>query len=201
ARRSSDLAVFVAIGGGGLIAGVATYIKQLRPDIQVISVQTEDSDAMVRSVHAGRRLALPDVGLFSDGTAVKLVGEETFRLTRKYVDDFVTVDTDAICAAIKDVFQDTRNVLEPAGALAIAGATKYPSQHRWKGKTVVAIASGANMNFDRLGFVADRADVGQDREAVFAVSMPEERGSFKRFCRLVGRRNVTEFNYRMSETE
>lgn len=194
-------AVFVAIGGGGLIAGVATYIKQLRPDIKVIGVQTEDSDAMVRSVRAGRRVTLPDVGLFSDGTAVKLVGEETFRLTRKYVDDFVTVDTDAVCAAIKDVFQDTRSVLEPAGALAVAGAKKYLAQQRWKGKTVVAIASGANMNFDRLGFVADRADVGQEREAVFAVSMPEERGSFKRFCKLVGDRNVTEFNYRMSETD
>lgn len=194
-------AVFVAIGGGGLMAGVATYIKQLRPDIKVIGVQTEDSDAMVRSVRAGRRVTLPDVGLFSDGTAVKLVGEETFRLTRKYADDFVTVDTDAVCAAIKDVFQDTRNVLEPAGALAVAGAKKYLAQHRWKGKTVVAIASGANMNFDRLGFIADRADVGQEREAVFAVSMPEERGSFKRFCKLVGDRNVTEFNYRMSETD
>ncbi len=194
-------AVFVAIGGGGLIAGVATYIKQLRPDVKVIGVQTEDSDAMVRSVRAGRRVTLSDVGLFSDGTAVKLVGEETFRLTRKFVDDFVTVDTDAICAAIKDVFQDTRSVLEPAGALAIAGAKKYLAQKRWKGKTVVAIASGANMNFDRLGFVADRADVGQDREAVFAVSMPEERGSFRRLCRLVGERNVTEFNYRMSESE
>jgi len=194
-------AVFVAIGGGGLIAGVATYIKQLRPDVKIIGVQTEDSDAMVRSVRAGRRLALPDVGLFSDGTAVKLVGEETFKLTRKYVDDFVTVNTDAVCAAIKDVFQDTRSVLEPAGALAVAGAKQYVAQQRWKDKTLVAIASGANMNFDRLRFVAERADVGEAREAVFAVTMPEERGSFKRFCALVGERNVTEFNYRMSDTE
>ncbi|GAA5236700.1 threonine ammonia-lyase, biosynthetic [Verticiella sediminum] len=194
-------AVFVAIGGGGLIAGVATYIKQLRPDVKIIGVQTEDSDAMVRSVRAGRRVTLNDVGLFSDGTAVKLVGEETFRLTRKYVDDFVTVDTDAVCAAIKDVFQDTRSVLEPAGALAVAGAKQYLAQHRWKDKTVVAITSGANMNFDRLRFVTDRAEVGEAREAVFAVTIPEERGSFRRFCSQLGDRNVTEFNYRMSDSE
>ncbi len=194
-------AVFVAIGGGGLISGVATYIKQLRPEIRVIGVQMADSDAMVRSVKAGRRITLPDVGLFSDGTAVKLVGEETFRLTRKFVDDFVIVDTDAVCAAIKDVFQDTRSVLEPAGALAVAGAKRYLIDHRWKGKTVVAIASGANMNFDRLRFVAERADVGEAREAIFAVTMPEERGSFRRFCKLLGQRSVTEFNYRMSDTK
>src|SRR5690606_270433 len=134
-------------------------------------------------------------------TAVKLVGEETFRLTRKFVDDFVIVDTDAVCAAIKDVFQDTRSVLEPAGALAVAGAKRYLIDHRWKGKTVVAIASGANMNFDRLRFVAERADVGEAREAIFAVTMPEERGSFRRFCKLLGQRSVTEFNYRMSDTK
>jgi len=155
----------------------------------------------VRSVRAGRRVALPDVGLFSDGTAVKIVGEETFRLTRKFVDDFVVVDTDAVCAAIKDVFQDTRSVLEPAGALAVAGAKRYLADQRWKGKTVVAITSGANMNFDRLRFVAERADVGEAREAVFAVTMPEERGSFRRFCKLLGQRAVTEFNYRMSDTQ
>lgn len=194
-------AVFVAVGGGGLISGVATYIKQLRPEIKVIGVQMTDSDAMVRSVRAGRRVALPDVGLFSDGTAVKIVGEETFRLTRKFVDDFVVVDTDAVCAAIKDVFQDTRSVLEPAGALAVAGAKRYLADQRWKGKTVVAITSGANMNFDRLRFVAERADVGEAREAVFAVTMPEERGSFRRFCKLLGQRAVTEFNYRMSDTQ
>ncbi len=192
-------AVFVPVGGGGLIAGVATYIKLLRPDIQVIGVQTEDSNAMARSFHAGRRVTMSDVGLFSDGTAVKLVGEETFKLTRKYVDDFITVNTDALCAAIKDVFQDTRSVLEPAGALAIAGAKRYLTDNGWKDRTVVAIASGANMNFDRLRFVAERAEVGEAREAVFAVTMPEARGSFKRFCGLVGARNVTEFNYRMAE--
>ncbi len=192
-------AVFVPVGGGGLIAGVAVYIKQLRPEVQVIGVQTEDSNAMARSFEAGRRIALNDVGLFSDGTAVKLVGEETFKLTRKYVDGFVTVNTDELCAAIKDVFQDTRHVVEPAGALAVAGAKKYLTENKWKNRTVVAITSGANMNFDRLRFVAERAQVGEAREAIFAVTMPEERGSFRRFCSLIGERNVTEFNYRMAE--
>lgn len=194
-------AVFVPVGGGGLIAGVAAYIKQLRPEIKIIGVQTEDSDAMVRSVRAGRRVQLPDVGLFSDGTAVKLVGEETFRLVRRYVDDFVVVDTDAICAAIKDVFQDTRSVLEPAGALAVAGAKRYLLEQKWKNKTVVAIACGANMNFDRLRFVAERAVVGEAREAIFAVTMPEQRGSFRRFCELLNGRSVTEFNYRISDAD
>jgi threonine dehydratase len=194
-------AVFVAVGGGGLISGVATYIKQLRPDIKIIGVQTEDSDAMARSVRAGRRVTLTEVGLFSDGTAVKLVGAETFKLVRKYVDDFVIVDTDAICAAIKDVFEDTRSVLEPAGALAIAGAKKYLLANKWKNKTVVTIACGANMNFDRLRFVADRAEVGEMREAVFAVTMPEQRGSFRQLCELLGERNVTEFNYRISDAQ
>ncbi len=194
-------AIFVAIGGGGLISGVATYVKALRPEIKIIGVQTEDSDAMVRSVKAGKRIRLSEVGLFSDGTAVKQVGIETFRLTRQYVDDFVVVDTDAICAAIKDVFQDTRSVLEPAGALAVAGAKQYAQSHRWKDKTLVAIACGANMNFDRLRFVAERADVGEAREALFAITLPEERGSFKQLCELVGPRNVTEFNYRISDAK
>ncbi|MFV0282721.1 MAG: threonine ammonia-lyase, biosynthetic [Castellaniella sp.] len=194
-------AVFVAIGGGGLIAGIGAYIKQLRPEVRIIGVQTEDSDAMVRGVQAGRRVRLADVGLFSDGTAVKQVGQETFRLVREYVDDFVTVDTDAICAGIKDVFQDTRSVLEPAGALALAGAKRYAALHKWKGKTLVAITSGANMNFDRLRFVAERADVGEAREALFAITLPEQRGSFLRLCEAVGQRAVTEFNYRISDAE
>lgn len=192
-------AVFAAIGGGGLIAGVASYIKQLRPDIKIIGVQTEDSNAMIRSVKAGRRIELHDVGLFSDGTAVKQVGLETFRLTREYVDDFITVDTDAICGAIKDVFQDTRSVLEPSGALAIAGAKRYAALHKLKNKNLVAIASGANMNFDRLRFVADRADVGEAREALFALTIPEQRGSFLKLCETIGSRSVTEFNYRISD--
>jgi threonine dehydratase len=199
-------AIFVAIGGGGLIAGVAAYVKAVRPDIKIIGVQTSDSDAMARSLKAGRRVTLTDVGLFSDGTAVKLAGEETFRLAQKYVDDVILVDTDAVCTAIKDVFQDTRSILEPAGALAIAGAKAYLERARLdkkplKNETLVTIASGANMNFDRLRFVAEMADIGAAREAVFAVTIPEQRGSFRRFCELVGPRNVTEFNYRISDQE
>jgi threonine dehydratase len=192
-------AVFVAIGGGGLISGVAAYIKAVRPEIKVIGVQMTDSDAMIRSVQAGKRISLTDVGLFSDGTAVKQVGVETFRLTRALVDEFMTVDTDAVCAAIKDVFQDTRSILEPAGALAVAAVKQYVDKHQIQGQTLIAIACGANMNFDRLRFVAERADVGEEREALLAVTIPEERGSFKRFCQVIGPRSVTEFNYRISD--
>lgn len=192
-------AIFVPIGGGGLIAGVAAYVKQLRPEIKIIGVQTEDSAAMQRSVEANERLVLNEVGLFSDGTAVKQVGSETFKLVQQYVDDFVLVNTDAICAAIKDVFQDTRSVMEPAGALAVAGAKKYIRQHNISGQTFVAITSGANMNFDRLRFVAERADVGLAREALYAVTLAEERGSFLRLCDALGDRAVTEFNYRISD--
>ena len=194
-------AVFVAIGGGGLISGVAAYIKAVRPEIKVIGVQTTDSDAMLRSVRAGKRVQLTDVGLFADGTAVKLVGEETFRLARELVDDFVVVDTDAACAAIKDVFQDTRSILEPSGALGVAAIKQYVETHRCTGKTFIAITCGANMNFDRLRFVAERAEVGENREALFAVTIPEERGSFKHFCELLGPRSVTEFNYRISDSK
>jgi threonine dehydratase len=197
-------AIFVAIGGGGLIAGVGAYVKSIRPDIKIIGVQTTDSDAMARSLAAGRRVTLPDVGLFSDGTAVKLVGEETFRVAKKVVDEIIVVDTDAVCAAIKDVFQDTRSILEPAGALAVAGAKAYVERERLaktpiRDETLVAVACGANMNFDRLRFVAERAEVGEAREAIFAVTIPEERGSFRRFCELVGARSVTEFNYRIND--
>jgi threonine dehydratase len=192
-------AVFAAVGGGGLIAGVGSYVKALRPEIRVIGVQTTDADAMARSLAAGRRVTLQDVGLFSDGTAVRTVGEETFRICREVVDEVITVDSDALCAAIKDVFQDTRSILEPAGALAVAGAKAYVQRRRLRGKTLVTIACGANMNFDRLRFVAERAEVGEHREAVFAVTIPEERGSFRRFCELIGHRNVTEFNYRIAD--
>jgi threonine dehydratase len=194
-------AVFVAVGGGGLISGVAAYIKAVRPEIRVIGVQTVDSDAMARSVQAGKRVRLGDVGLFSDGTAVKQVGEETFRVARALVDEFILVDTDAVCAAIKDVFQDTRSVMEPAGALGVAAAKAYVERERCKGRTLVAITCGANMNFDRLRFVAERAEVGEEREALFAVTLPETRGSFKRFCELIGPRSVTEFNYRISDQQ
>ena len=191
-------AVFVAIGGGGLIAGVASYIKAVRPEVKVIGVQMNDSDAMLRSVRAGKRVTLADVGLFSDGTAVKLVGEETFRIARALVDDYVVVDTDAVCAAIKDVFQDTRSILEPAGAMGVAAIKQYAAEHKAKGQTFVAITCGANMNFDRLRFVAERAEFGEEREALFAVTLPEARGSFKRLCAQIGSRSVTEFNYRIS---
>ncbi|HET7867892.1 MAG TPA: threonine ammonia-lyase, biosynthetic, partial [Burkholderiaceae bacterium] len=194
-------AVFVAVGGGGLISGVAAYLKAVRPEIRVIGVQTADSDAMARSVHRGKRVRLSDVGLFSDGTAVKQVGEETFRLARALVDEFIIVDTDAVCAAIKDVFQDTRSVMEPAGALGVAAVKAYVERERCKGQTLVAITCGANMNFDRLRFVAERAEVGEEREALFAVTLPETRGSFKRFCELIGPRSVTEFNYRISDQQ
>jgi threonine dehydratase len=192
-------AVFVAIGGGGLVAGVASYIKAVRPEVKVIGVQMNDSDAMLRSIRAGRRVTLADVGLFSDGTAVKLVGEETFRIARELVDDYVVVDTDAVCAAIKDVFQDTRSILEPAGAMGVAAIKQYAAEHKSKGQTFVAITCGANMNFDRLRFVAERAEFGEEREALFAVTIPEVRGSFKRLCELIGSRSVTEFNYRISD--
>jgi threonine dehydratase len=196
--------VFVAIGGGGLISGVANYIKAVRPEIKVIGVQMNDSDAMIRSVAAHKRVTLQDVGLFSDGTAVKLVGEETFRISRELVDEFMTVDTDAVCAAIKDVFVDTRSIVEPAGALAVAAIKQYVAKHKTQGQTYAAILCGANMNFDRLRFVAERAEVGEEREALFAVTIPEERGSFKRFCELIGElpggpRSVTEFNYRIND--
>ncbi len=198
-------AVFVAIGGGGLISGVANYIKAVRPEIKVIGVQMNDSDAMIQSVAARKRVTLPDVGLFSDGTAVKLVGAETFRVARGLVDSYITVDTDSVCAAIKDVFVDTRSIVEPAGALAVAAIKQYVATHKTRGETYAAILCGANMNFDRLRFVAERAEVGEEREALFAVTIPEERGSFRRFCELIGNlpggpRNVTEFNYRISDS-
>jgi len=192
-------AIFVAVGGGGLISGVAAYVKAVRPAVKIVGVQTTESDAMTRSLAAGRRVELQQVGLFSDGTAVRLVGKETFRLCRLHVDQMVTVDTDEICAAIKDVFQETRSILEPAGALGVAGAKAYAARTPLGGKTIAAIACGANMNFDRLRFVAERAEVGEKREEIFAVTIPEARGSFKRLCSLIGDRNVTEFNYRIAD--
>ncbi|MDP2809912.1 MAG: threonine ammonia-lyase, biosynthetic [Rhodocyclaceae bacterium] len=194
-------AVFCCVGGGGLIAGVAAYIKRLRPHTKIIGVEATDADAMAKSLAAGRRVRLDKVGLFADGAAVKYVGAETFRLCREYVDEMVLVDTDAICAAIKDVFEDTRSILEPAGALAIAGAKAWAKATGAKDKTLVAVASGANMNFDRLRFVAERAELGEQREAVLAVTIPEKPGSFRKFCGLIGRRAITEFNYRYSDAK
>jgi threonine dehydratase len=194
-------AIFVAVGGGGLISGIAAYVKRVRPEIRIIGVEPVDSDAMTRSLSAGRRVTLAHVGLFADGVAVKQVGKETFRLARQYVDEMICVDTDAICAAIKDVFEDTRSILEPAGALAVAGMKAWCERHRVRDRTLVAIACGANMNFDRLRFVAERAELGEAREAIFAVSIPERPGSFREFCALLGKRSVTEFNYRFADAK
>ncbi len=190
-------AIFVPVGGGGLIAGVAAYVKKLSPSTRIVGVEPEDSNAMTVSLKAGRRVTLPHVNIFADGVAVRQVGRETFRLCRELVDEMVLVDTDEICAAIKDIFEDTRTVVEPSGALALAGAKRWLARRRLKGKTVVAIACGANMNFDRLRFVAERAELGEHREAVLAVTIPEKPGSFRALCELLGRRNVTEFNYRI----
>lgn len=193
-------AIFVPIGGGGLISGVAAFVKEIRPETRVIGVQPVESDAMSRSIKSGRRVKLEHVGLFADGVAVKQVGQETFRLCRELVDEIILVDTDAICAAIKDVFEDTRTNLEPAGALAVAGAKLYADREKLKGETLVAITSGANMNFDRLRFIAERAELGEKREAILAVSIPETPGSFRKFCSLLGQRNITEFNYRYANS-
>ena len=194
-------AIFVAIGGGGLIGGIAAYVKRVRPEIRIIGVQPVDSDAMARSLEAGRRVVLPHVGLFADGVAVRQVGKETFRLARQYVDEIVRVDTDATCAALKDVFEETRSILEPAGALAIAGVKAWVARHRVRDRAYVAVACGANMNFDRLRFVAERAELGEQREAILAVTIPERPGSFREFCALLGKRSVTEFNYRYADPE
>ncbi len=193
-------AIFVPVGGGGLISGIASYVKRVRPGVKVIGVEPVDADAMTRSLKAGRRIKLDHVGLFADGVAVKEVGRETFRLCRSLVDEMVLADTDAMCAAIKDVFEDTRVVLEPAGALAIAGAKAWVEKNASKNKNLVAIASGANTNFDRLRFIAEEAELGEHREAILAVTIPERPGSFRKFCALLGARNVTEFNYRIADT-
>ncbi len=192
-------AVFIPVGGGGLISGIGAYLKRLRPEIKIIGVEPEDADAMARSLCKKERIVLPQVGIFADGVAVKQVGEETFRLCQLYVDEVIRVSNDAICAAIKDVFEDTRSILEPSGALGVAGLKVWAEREKAKNKNLVAIASGANMNFDRLRFVAERAELGEKREAVLAVSIPEKPGSFKKFCSLIGGRVITEFNYRFDD--
>ncbi len=192
-------AIFVAIGGGGLISGIAAYVKRLRPEIRIIGVEPVDADSMRQSLAAGHRVRLEQVGLFADGVAVKQVGEETFRLCQQYVDEILLVNTDDTCAAIKDVFEDTRSILEPAGALAIAGLKAYVEREGIMDETLIAIACGANMNFDRLRFVAERAEMGEHREAIFAVNIPEGPGSLRQFCKCIGKRNLTEFNYRIAD--
>jgi threonine dehydratase len=189
-------AIFVPVGGGGLIAGIAAYVKFVRPEIKIIGVEPDDADCLKRALKAKRRIIIKQVGLFADGVAVKQIGEEPFRLAQKYVDDVITVNTDEICAAIKDIFDDTRSIAEPAGALAVAGLKKYVEREQLTGQTLVAIDSGANINFDRLRYVAERAQVGEYREILMAVSIPEIPGSFLKFCKMLGGRSITEFNYR-----
>jgi len=194
-------AIFCCVGGGGLLAGIAAYVKAVRPEIKVIGVEAKDAEAMTQSLKKGERITLDQVGLFADGAAVKQVGVHTFALCQQYVDEMIIVDNDAICAAIKDVFEDTRSILEPAGALAVAGLKAYVARENLQNKTLIGIASGANMNFDRLRFIAERAEIGEKREAVLAVTIPEKPGAFKAFCRLLGGRNITEFNYRYSDPQ
>lgn len=194
-------AIFCCVGGGGLIAGVAAFTKRVRPETRIIGVEAYDADAMTQSLARGERVRLEHVGIFADGAAVKLVGEETFRIAREHVDEMIRVDNDEICAAIKDVFEDTRSVLEPAGALAVAGLKSYLSRQSTEGRTFVAITSGANVNFDRLRFIAERAELGEQREALLGVTIPERPGSFLRFCERIGRRQVTEFNYRFADAD
>jgi threonine dehydratase len=192
-------AIFCCVGGGGLLTGIAAYVKAVRPEIKVIGVEAKDSEAMTESLKQNKRVILEQVGLFAEGAAVKQVGEHTFKLAQQFVDEMIVVDNDAICAAIKDVFEDTRSILEPAGALATAGIKEYAARNNLHGKTLVGIASGANMNFDRLRFIAERAELGEQREAVLAVTIPEQAGAFKTFCQSLGNRNITEFNYRFSD--
>lgn len=200
-QRAGDAidAIFVAVGGGGMIAGVATYVKHLFPKIRIIGVEPEDADAMYQSLQADRRVTLDRVGSFADGVAVRRVGEEPFRLSQQYVDEVILVSNDEICAAIQDIFEDNRAIVEPAGALAVAGIKKYAAREQCRDRTFVGINSGANMNFDRLRHVVERGDIGGQREATIAVEIPEQKGSFLRFCEMLGRRGVTEFNYRYNE--
>ncbi len=199
-RRTGPVeAIFVPVGGGGLAAGIAAFVKQVRPEIKVIGVEPVDSSAMEQSIRKGRRVELCEVGLFADGVAVRKVGEHCFRICRKLLDGVVLVDTDAICAAIKDVFEDTRVVAEPAGALAVAGAKAWARDNGVEGRTLVAVLSGANVNFDRLRHVAERADLGECREAIIAATIPERPGSFRELCSVLGRRSITEFNYRYAD--
>lgn len=201
-QHSEDIeAIFVAVGGGGLIAGISAYVKALWPKIKIIGVEPMEAACMERALATGRRVKLKQVGLFADGVAVAQVGKEPFRVARKCVDEVILVSTDEICAAIKDIYDDTRSIAEPAGALGVAGMKAYVERERIKGKTLVAVDCGANVNFDRLRHIAERAEIGEHREALLAVTIPEEPGSFRRFCDVIGARSVTEFNYRYSDKQ
>ena len=193
-------AIFVPVGGGGLIAGIAAYVKSLWPEIRIVGVEPEEAASMHGALAAGERIVLKQVGIFADGVAVKQVGEEPFRIARECVDEVVLVSTDEICAGIKDIFDDTRSIAEPAGALAVAGIKRYCAREGISGETLVAIDCGANMNFDRLRHVAERAEIGEQREAVLAVTIPEQPGSLRKFCHIIGQRSITEFNYRYADS-
>jgi threonine dehydratase len=192
-------AVFVPVGGGGLIAGIAAYIKSLWPDVRVIGVEPEDAPTLHHALRAGEPITLEQVGIFADGVAVSRIGEEPFRIARECVDEVILVTTDEICAAVKDIYEDTRAITEPAGALSVAGVKRYVLERGARNETLVAIASGANVNFDRLRHIAERAEVGEQREGLLAVTIPEQKGSFQRFCQVVGNRQITEFNYRFAD--
>jgi len=194
-------AIFVPVGGGGLLAGICAYVKAVRPEIKVIGVEPDDAACLALAMERGRRLTLPEVGLFVDGCSVAQVGKENFRIVRDLVDEVIRVDTDETCAAIKDIFEDTRGIAEPAGALALAGLKKWVEHNSATGQELLAIVSGANTNFDRLRYISERTETGEKREAVVSVTIPEKPGSFRTFCQALGRRNVTEFNYRYSDTD
>ena len=192
-------AIFIPVGGGGLLSGIGAYVKAVRPEVKIIGVEPEDAASMSQSLQKKRRVTLDQVGIFADGVAVAQVGKETFRIAREVVDDMVLNSVDEICAAVKDIFEDTRSIAEPAGALALAGLKKYAVAHGLKDKTLIAINSGANINFDRLRHVSERAEIGENRESLFAVTIPEKRGSFRKLCNILGKRSVTEFNYRYAD--
>ncbi len=194
-------AIFVPVGGGGLLAGVAAFVKAVRPDVKVIGVEPEEAACLDAAMKKGRRVVLPHVGIFADGVAVAQIGKEPFKIIRQAVDEVITASTDEMCAAIKDIFEDTRSIAEPAGALALAGMKKYIQQNQSKDQTFVSIVSGANTNFDRLRYISERTDVGEKREAVLAVTIDEQAGSFKAFCKAIGKRNVSEFNYRYANED
>jgi len=194
-------AVFIPVGGGGLCAGMAAYIKYIRPETKVIAVEAEDSACLKLALEKNRRAILSEVGLFADGVAVKQVGKETFRVLKQTVDEVITADTDEMCAAIKDIFEDTRSIAEPAGALSLAGLKKYVAREGCEGKTLIAIDSGANTNFDRLRYISERTEIGEKREAILAVTLPEKPGAYKQFCRDLGKRSITEFNYRYADAK
>jgi threonine dehydratase len=194
-------AIFIAVGGGGLCAGVAAYVKNLRPDIKIIAVESDDAACLDAAMKAGRRVRLKEVGIFADGTAVAQIGKETFRLLKDLVDEVITVSTDEICAAIKDVYNDTRAICEPSGALGTAGVKKYVETHGVEGQTLVAIQCGANIDFDRLRYISERTETGEKREAVLAVTIDEKPGSFEKFCKALRRRNISEFNYRYNDAQ